>query len=335
MRTLPTTPSLQREEVNGAERSRLVGFSSPSRPSAAVARLCTMAHPPVISKKLPGLAVAPHAINRHMPTRRLVPQSASHLPSPSTPAAGFDGTPGCPEALVVQLLPLVHRMARAIGWLLPAHAGVELDDLVGSGALGLIHAVRRFDARKCAQVEHYASIRIRGAILDSLRGWDTASRSIRKMGKKAEQACRELEAKLGRSVQESDVAGALGISPDRWRHLTLSFQAAGIDWRLWGRSAEGGKSDPREAREVAGDGQSPFDACYRHEQSALLQRALGTLPEREREILSLYYRDELTQKDIAARFRICEARVSQLHGAALTRLRTTLLGMVTSARHLL
>jgi len=313
----------------------LVGFSSPSGPGTAVARVCTMAHPPVLSKKLPGLAVAPNAINRRMPARRLVPRTAPRLPSPSVPAAGFDEAPGCPEAQIVQLLPLVHRMARAIGWFLPAHAGVDLDDLVGSGALGLIHAVRRFDARKCTKVEHYASIRIRGAILDSLRGWDTASRSIRKMGKKVEQACRELEAKLGRSVQESDVAGALGISPAGWRRLVRNFQAAGIDWRPWGRSADGVKGDPREAREVAGDGQSPFDTCYCHEQSAILQRALGTLPERERQILSLYYRDELTQKEIAARFGICEARVSQLHGATLTRLRTTLLNMVSSPRHLL
>jgi RNA polymerase sigma factor for flagellar operon FliA len=226
-------------------------------------------------------------------------------------------------------------MARAIGWFLPAHAGVELDDLVGSGTLGLVHAVRRFDARKCAKVEHYASIRIRGAILDSLRGWDTASRSMRKMGKIAEQACRELEAKLGCPAQESDVAGALGISLDRWRSLARSFQAAGIAWRLCGRAGDGGNNDLGRVEEVAEDGQTPFDACYRREQSAILERALGNLPEREREILSLYYHEELTQKEIAARFHICEARVSQLHGAALTRLRTTLLGMVPSPKYLL
>jgi len=236
---------------------------------------------------------------------------AAHVPSRTTQSDQRN-------ELVVKLLPLVKKVAFRMREHLPAH--VEVDDLVGAGLLGLLDAVRKFDARKQVQIETYARHRIRGAIIDGLRSLDTASRDMRKKNKKVEQVYRALEAKLGRPVADDELATAMGVSLKKWYEIVQEIQPTGIEWL---RPKETEEFNPPDLENVAGADQStPFDLFARDEQRELLNRALLCLSERDREIITLYYQDELTMKEIGERVGVDESRISQVHSAALARLRT-------------
>lgn len=231
---------------------------------------------------------------------------------------------------MAKLLPLVKRTALQMREHLPAH--VDVDDLVGTGVMGLLDAVRKFDAGKRVKLESYARYRIRGAILDGLRSLDSASRDMRKKNKKVEKVYRELESKLGRPVTDPEMAEALGISLPKWYGIVQELQAVGINWLrpAWYVPPQA----PVEESLVADDRENPFDLCYRREQRDLLNRAIARLPERERIIVSLYYTQDLTMKEIAERLDIDESRVSQLHSGALARLRTRVQAMLRPTRQL-
>jgi RNA polymerase sigma factor for flagellar operon FliA len=222
--------------------------------------------------------------------------------------------------IVVALLPLVRRIALQMRERLPLH--VETDDLVSTGVLGLVDAVRKFDERKRVKLEQYARHRIRGAILDGLRMLDVASRDMRKKSKKAEQVYCRLEAKLGRAPSDAEMAGGLGVSLGSWYRTVRELRAVGIGW-LRPLGSVGTKEVVAVSEEslVAEDQCSQFDACYRREQREVLHRALDRIPERERQVVRLYYQQELTMREIGERLRIDESRVSQLHSTALFRLR--------------
>jgi RNA polymerase sigma factor FliA len=220
--------------------------------------------------------------------------------------------------LAVKLLPLVKRVALEVRERLPQH--VDLEDLAGAGVLGLLDAVRKFDARKHVKVETYARHRIRGAILDSLREMDTASRDMRKKNKAAEKTYRELQAKLGRAVTDEEMAQALGLSMKRWYRTLQELNSLGIDWLRPNHIPEVCALD--ECNLPGENQESPFEACYRNEQKEIIARAARLLPERERDVISLYYQHELTMKQIGDRLGVDESRVSQIHSAALSHLRS-------------
>jgi RNA polymerase sigma factor FliA len=211
------------------------------------------------------------------------------------------------ERRVLELLPLVRRIALKMRRNLPAH--VELDDLVSAGTLGLLDAAKKFDIRRHVKMESYARYRIRGAILDGLRTLDTVSRDLRKRNKKVEKVHHDLQSKLGRPVEVEEIAGALGVK----------LQGAGVDWlspmRLITFRQVGEENLP------AVDQESQFDLCYRRERRDIANRALACLPARERDIVILYHIREMTMKQIGAKLQIDESRVSQLHSAAVARLR--------------
>ncbi len=221
------------------------------------------------------------------------------------------------QGLVVKLLPLVRSLALRMHRTLPAH--IEVDDLIGAGSLGLLDAVRRFDARKQVRIESYARHRIRGAILDSLRSLDSASRDMRRKTRKVEKAYRDLEARRGEPATDVEVAGELGVTLDEWHRTIRDLRAVGLDGlhptvTMAARPAG-------EENLVARNQLDPFDRCYRLEQREILKRAVSGLPRRERLIISLYYQRPRTMKEIAARLGVDQSRVSQLHSAALVRLR--------------
>jgi len=221
------------------------------------------------------------------------------------------------EGLVVRLLPLVRSLALRMHRTLPAH--IEVDDLIGAGSLGLLDAVRRFDAGKQVRIESYARHRIRGAILDSLRTLDSASRDMRRKTRKVEKAYRDVEARHGEPATDVDVASELGVTLDEWYRTIRDLRAVGLDGlhptvTMAARPAG-------EENLVAGNQLDPFDRCYRLEQREILKRAVSSLPRRERLIISLYYERPRTMKQIAARLGVDQSRVSQLHSAALLRLR--------------
>lgn len=224
------------------------------------------------------------------------------------------------QRLLIQMLPLVKRLAFKIREHLPAH--VEVDDLLANGVLGLVDAVAKFDTSKRVKLESYARHRIRGGILDGLRGADPASRDMRRKNKKIQQLYRELEVKLGRPVADEEIAGALGVSLSRWQRTLSEVQGVGFDFGA--RSVTAGPTSKRFSAEpalLADDHQDPFETCYRSEQREILNRALSHLRERDRRIIKLYYQQELTMKQIAAALNVDESRISQLHAAALARLK--------------
>jgi len=222
--------------------------------------------------------------------------------------------------MIVALLPLVKRVAMQMRGRLPLH--VEVDDLISSGVLGLVDAIQKYDATKQVKLEQYALHRIRGAILDGLRALDTASRDMRKKNKKAEQVYQSLEGKLGRPPSDLEMAEGLGMSLGRWYRTVLELRAVGMDWLRPMGSV--GIKEMRPASEdsvPAEDRGGQFEACYSREQRELLKRALERIPEREGQVVQLYYQQELTMREIGERLGIDESRVSQLRSAALVRLR--------------
>lgn len=222
-----------------------------------------------------------------------------------------------PEELAVQLLPLVKRVALEMRERLPQH--VDLEDLAGAGVLGLLDAVRKFDARKHVKIETYARHRIRGAILDSLREMDTASREMRKKNKSAERTYRELQVKLGRPATDEEMAQALGMSLERWHRTLQELNSVGVEWMRPNHLPEACVLDEST---VPDEGQQdPFEACYRSERLGILEQGMELLPERERMVVSLYYESELTMSQIGERLGVDESRVSQIHSAALSHLR--------------
>ncbi|HEV2351542.1 MAG TPA: FliA/WhiG family RNA polymerase sigma factor [Terriglobia bacterium] len=215
------------------------------------------------------------------------------------------------------LFPLLQRVARKMRAHLPAH--IEVDDLVGAGSVGLVDAVRKFDPSKRVKIESYAQHRIRGAILDSLRSMDGASRDLRRKIKQAEKVHSELEARLGHPAGDQEMAQAQGISLKNWYRRVREFQPLGIDWLR----PRGYATEPQPTAESlpAKSNEDQFALCYRREKIDILNRALTSLSVRERLIICLYYARERTMKQIGSQLRIDESRVSQLHSAALVRLR--------------
>lgn len=232
------------------------------------------------------------------------------------------------DDLAVKLLPLVRRVAFEMRERLPQH--VEVDDLAGAGVVGLLDAVRKFDASKRVKIETYARHRIRGAIIDSLREMDTASRDMRRKNKAAERVYHELHAKLGRAVTDEEMAVALGISLKRWYRTVEELNSVGSEWMRPNQIPE--VSRVSEATLPADDRGNAFDLCYRREQRDIIAKASATLPERERTVLSLYYGHEMTMDQIGKALNIDESRVSQIHGAAIAHLRARTRKMLSPAQ---
>jgi RNA polymerase sigma factor for flagellar operon FliA len=239
------------------------------------------------------------------------------------------------ERLLVEQLPQVKYIAKRIHDRLPPH--ILLEDLVHAGILGLIEAIQRFDPARHVELKSYAKHRIHGAILDSLRNLDWSPRPLRRKARRIEEAHQKLRARLGYSPSEPQLAEELGMSLDKFQHLLGELR--GLDLRsLQAETIEDGAE--RGIRNVtqAADAEDPFLLCLRSEMTGLLARAIEELPERERQLLALYYYEELTMKEAGAVLGIGEARVSQLHSAAICRLRARMAELLNAqgparARH--
>ena len=183
------------------------------------------------------------------------------------------------ESLVVDMLPLVKGVALKIRKRLPAH--VELDDLISDGVLGLVDALAKFNPRKRVKLESYARHRIRGSILDGLRAADPVPRDIRRKHKSLEKHYQALEAKLGRSAKDEEMAAEVGMNLARWHRELNEIQSAGIDCGARVLSAAPiclpTSADPAL---LAGNDPNPFDICCRGEQREILSQALSELGER-------------------------------------------------------
>lgn len=223
------------------------------------------------------------------------------------------------EQMILENLPQIKYIAQRIAAKLPPN--IEMDDLISAGILGLLDAVEKFDPMRGVKFKTYADRRIKGAILDSLRNLDWVPRSLRKKGKDLEKAYRNLEQNLGRSADDHEIAGYLGISEEELQKLL--HQLRGINLGSFqdtsGRNASTGETLVRYTPKDSD--QDPYFVCQRHEIRDLLTHAIDKLPENERMVVSLYYFDELTMKEIGEVLGVNESRVSQLHTKAMLRLR--------------
>lgn len=224
--------------------------------------------------------------------------------------------------LLEENLPEVRYIARRIHDRLPSH--VPFDDLVHAGILGLIDAVDKFDPRKNVQLKSYARFRIRGAILDSLRQMDWSPRHLRRQARRIEDVTRELSTELGRTPTEPEIAAKLEISLSEFQQLLGELR--GLD--LGSLQVENSEESGGEPLQIAANNPDldPFHLAARSEVRAILAEAMGELDEKERQVLGLYYLEELTMKEVGVILDVGESRVSQIHTAALIRLRARLAG---------
>lgn len=227
------------------------------------------------------------------------------------------------EQMVLQYAPLIKYIASRLALRLPSH--ISLDDLISSGIIGLIDAIHKFDPTKNISFKTYAEFRIKGAILDELRSLDWIPRSVRKKSHVLEKAYAELERNLGRPAEPEEVCDVLGLELEEFYQLldetkTVSLVELEGVWR----SVRNGPDLPdSELPEILLDEsvRDPFISLHFSELQDIMVRAIDALPDKEKLLISLYYYEELTMKEIGQIMGYTESRISQLHTQAMVRLK--------------
>jgi RNA polymerase sigma factor for flagellar operon FliA len=223
------------------------------------------------------------------------------------------------DRVVLEHLPLVKAIAVRVHENLPVH--VDLDDLVHAGVLGLFDAATKYNPEKKVVFSSYAKHRIKGAILDSLRQLDWASRDLRRRHKQVEAVTRELSTALQRTPTEAEVAEKLGVDVERWRQMMMDLRNVG----LVSASARSNDYDDLPAPDFPSKPETqPDNMCAREQMRSVLGDAMKTLPERYQKVVLLYYTNEMTMKEIGGVLGINESRVSQIHKSALEKMHTVL-----------
>ncbi len=241
---------------------------------------------------------------------------------------GEAGATGClsleeQQQLVMQYAPLVRRIARSLPMEIPGL--LEFEDAVGYGTCGLVEAVRRYDPSKGTNFHAYAAQRIRGSMIDAFRRMDRLSRTMRQRAKDVQRAQVDLQSTLERAPTDEESAEYLGMTLPQYREAWSNSRWITVSLDKMLEKDDDGDSFPGAERPTAEediDFTLSFDEKELHED---LARAVQGLPERERFVVSLYYVEMLSMKDIAAVLSVSETRVSQLHGQAVKRLRRSLL----------
>jgi RNA polymerase sigma factor FliA len=223
------------------------------------------------------------------------------------------------DRVVLEHLPLVKAIAVRVHENLPVH--VDLDDLIHAGILGLFDAANKYNPEKQVVFSSYAKHRIKGAILDSLRQLDWASRDMRRRHKQVEAATRDLASTLQRAPTEAEIADKLGMGVDRWRTMMLDLRNVG----LISASTRSNEGDDLPAPDFPSNPETqPDSICAREQLRAVLTVAMKTLPERYQKVVLLYYTNEMTMKEIGGILGINESRVSQIHKSALEKMQAAL-----------
>jgi RNA polymerase sigma factor FliA len=224
------------------------------------------------------------------------------------------------DALLKQYSPLVRRLAHQMIAKLPAN--VEIDDLIQVGMIGLNDALTRFDAAQGVQLETFATQRIRGAMLDELRGNDWMSRGNRRQQRDIEGAVHRLEQKLGRAPHESEIAKEMDISLSDYQDMLTKVRGTQLV-HLEDMSGDDGSNDFLD-RHVGSEDANPLALLQDQRMREALVEAIKHLPEREQYVMSMYYEHDMNLKEIAAVLGVTESRVCQLHSQSIARLRAKL-----------
>jgi RNA polymerase sigma factor for flagellar operon FliA len=229
------------------------------------------------------------------------------------------------DLLLMEHLPTVRYLARRIHERLPQH--VDLDDLISAGVVGLIDAFSKFDHSKKVQFKSYAQFRIRGAILDSLRTLDWSPRELRRKGRAVEEAIRAVTQRAGRAPSEQEIAQEMELTLGEYQLLLGNLKGLEIGSLHMERSEDSG--DEELAYIPGSPEEDPLFRCLKGEMKQRLADAIDELPEKERMVLTLYYYEELTMKEIGLTLGVVESRVSQIHSSAVLRLRVALASLRT------
>ena len=223
------------------------------------------------------------------------------------------------DALIRQYSPLVRRLAHHMMAKLPPN--IQVDDLIQVGLIGLSEALTRYEATQGVQFETFATQRIRGAMIDELRENDWMSRSSRKSQKEIEGALTRLEHRLGRAPNESEIADELGMELSEYQSLLGRIKGT----QLLYLEDMGGGDDHEEGfldRHLVDNDSDPMQLLRNERVRSALVAAIKALPEREQYIMSMYYEQDMTLKEIAAVLGVTESRVCQLHSQSIARLRS-------------
>ena len=223
------------------------------------------------------------------------------------------------EKLIIEYAPLVKIVAGRLSMYLGYN--VEYDDLVGYGIFGLIDAIDKFDYGKGIKFETYASLRIRGAVLDQIRKMDWIPRSLRQKQKKIDAAMNKLELELGRPATDEELAKEIGISEDE----LLNWQGQANVTNVISLDEFVDSSGEKNVESVGVNTfETPEEVIEKDELKKLLAESLETLTDREKKVILLYYYEELTLKEISLVLEVSESRISQLHTRALQKMKSKL-----------
>ncbi len=222
------------------------------------------------------------------------------------------------EKIILEYAPLVKTVAGRLSMYLGYT--VEYEDLVSYGIFGLIDAIDKFDTMKEVKFETYASLRIRGAILDQIRKMDWIPRTIRQKQKKIDSVIKEIEMETGKGASEEEIAAKLGISEEEFVEWQSQMKITGLvslnEYMEQGSDVAQGHNQHTTARF-----ESPEENIEKKELTKVLQEALKLLTEKESKVITLYYYEELTLKEISNVLEVSESRISQLHTRALQKMR--------------
>jgi RNA polymerase sigma factor for flagellar operon FliA len=224
--------------------------------------------------------------------------------------------------LVMRELPQVYYVAARVHERLPKH--VDMEDLVQAGVIGLLEACRSYDSSKDAQFSTFAKFRIRGAILDSLRKLDWGSRTLRRKGREISSTVAKLESQLGRPPLEEEIATDMQMRLDELQSTMTQLDGLYLVGQRANPTHDHADSYDLIESAPSSDEDNPFNLCLEGERNAQLAEAVSRMSEREQLILSLYYKEELTMKEVSKVVGIAVSRVSQIHAAAMVKLRASL-----------
>ena len=231
------------------------------------------------------------------------------------------------EEVIKRYSPMIKYVANRIAMRLPPH--IEVDDLISVGVLGLMDAISKYDSSRGAKFKTYAEFRVRGAILDELRALDWVPRSIRQKASAVEKVVRSLEAKLRRLPEDDEVAKEMDMSLDQfYRTIDETKSVPVFSLEDLGIAKESGEQQSLLDCLAGKADADPQTQIRLIELKEIIAKAIDTLPEKERLMVSLYYYEELTMKEIGAVLDITESRVSQIHSKAVLHLRAKLKSII-------
>lgn len=222
------------------------------------------------------------------------------------------------EKLILEYAPLVKLVAGRLSMYLGYN--VEYEDLVSYGIFGLIDAIDKYDSMKEVKFETYASLRIRGAILDQIRKMDWIPRTIRQKQKKIDAVIKEIELTTGHSASDEEIAAGLGISSDEYLEWQSQMKITNVV--SLNEYMDQGSEVPAEGnRHTTARFDSPEENIEKEELKQVLEQTMQLLTEKERKVILLYYYEDLTLKEISSVLEVSESRISQLHTRALQKMK--------------